>query len=241
MTRQGETEALVIRTYDIGETDKIVLLLTPNDGLVRAIAKGIRRPGSRFGGALELHAFVRVALNRGATFAYITQAELLNAHRTIAQHWQTATCAAALAEAMGQIAQEDHRDILLFDGHLNVLSVLNNQPIYPVNILDAALLRLAASQGVSPVLDRCAQGDGNEPAGFSVPHGGMVCAIHLPGSFARLNDEERMTFRYLALAPWPQVGETWIPTRPGLFIYRWVETHLHLNLRAWSTIPRPAN
>src|SRR5882672_11930573 len=48
-----ETEALVLRTYNLAEADKIVVCLTRNEGLVRGVARGSRRVKNRFGAALE--------------------------------------------------------------------------------------------------------------------------------------------------------------------------------------------
>ncbi|MDP8929063.1 MAG: recombination protein O N-terminal domain-containing protein, partial [Actinomycetota bacterium] len=46
-------QGIVLRTYKLGETDRILHVLSQGRGKVRAVAKGIRRPGSRFGGRLE--------------------------------------------------------------------------------------------------------------------------------------------------------------------------------------------
>src|SRR6266850_836047 len=48
-----ETEALVLRTYNLGEADKIVVCLTQSAGLIRGVAKGCRKLRNRFGAALE--------------------------------------------------------------------------------------------------------------------------------------------------------------------------------------------
>ena len=45
--------AIVLRTYKLGEADRIVILLTRGRGKVRAVAKGVRRTKSRFGARLE--------------------------------------------------------------------------------------------------------------------------------------------------------------------------------------------
>lgn len=236
--RHWETEGLVVRTYDFGETDRIIVLLTPNDGLIRCVAKGVRRPGSRFGGALEPHALVSLDLSHGTNLEFINQATLIRAHTAIAEDWGRAGCAAAMAEAVSIVGQEGQRDFPLFNGHLEVLGVLNAGPTYPVNILDAALLRLCASQGVAPAVGMCAQGDEEPIVGFSIPHGGGVCAMHLPGEFARLNDQEIKSLQILAAADWETIGSTPLADRPGRLIYRWAAANLHLTLKSWDSIPR---
>ena len=67
------TDAIVLSRFDYGEADRIMTLLTPVQGKFKAIAKGVRRPTSRLGGALEPLAELRVALARGRTFDVVTQ------------------------------------------------------------------------------------------------------------------------------------------------------------------------
>ncbi len=56
-----ETEGLVLKSYSLAEADKIVVLLTQNEGLVRGVAKGAKRLKSRFGGGLEPFSVVQIS------------------------------------------------------------------------------------------------------------------------------------------------------------------------------------
>src|SRR5665811_728720 len=67
------TDAIVLSRFDFGEADRILTLLTPDLGKIKAIAKGIRRPTSRIGGALEPLAELRIQLAEGRTFDVVTQ------------------------------------------------------------------------------------------------------------------------------------------------------------------------
>ena len=55
-----ETEALVLRTYNFGEADKIVVVLTQSAGVVRGVANGCRKLKSRFGAALEPFTLIKL-------------------------------------------------------------------------------------------------------------------------------------------------------------------------------------
>jgi len=55
------TDALILRTYDLGEADRIVVFLTSDRGKKRGVANGSRRPKSRFGGGLEPLTLARLA------------------------------------------------------------------------------------------------------------------------------------------------------------------------------------
>ena len=56
-----DSEAIVLRTYDLAEADKIVVCLTREAGVVRAVARGARRLKSRFGGGLEPFTLIRLS------------------------------------------------------------------------------------------------------------------------------------------------------------------------------------
>ena len=55
-----ETEGLILKTYGLAEADKIIVMLTQNEGLVRGVAKGAKRLKSRFGGGLEPFSIINV-------------------------------------------------------------------------------------------------------------------------------------------------------------------------------------
>ncbi|MGH9063603.1 MAG: DNA repair protein RecO, partial [Acidimicrobiales bacterium] len=67
-------EAVVLRTYKLGEADRIVVLVTAGRGKVRAVAKGVRKTKSRFGGRLEPPMHVALQLYSGRELDTVTQA-----------------------------------------------------------------------------------------------------------------------------------------------------------------------
>ncbi len=69
---------VVLRTYKLGEADRIVVLLTADHGKVRAVAKGVRKTKSRFGGRLEPLNHVSLLLYEGRELDIVSQAETLD-------------------------------------------------------------------------------------------------------------------------------------------------------------------
>ena len=67
--------AVVLRHYRLGEADRIVVLLTEEHGKVRAVAKGVRKTGSKFGARLEPLSHVRLLLYQGRELDIVSQAE----------------------------------------------------------------------------------------------------------------------------------------------------------------------
>src|SRR5918995_745200 len=66
--RRYTTEAIVLSRFDLGEADRVLTLITPAGGKLKAIAKGVRRTTSRLGGSLEPFAELTVALARGRAY-----------------------------------------------------------------------------------------------------------------------------------------------------------------------------
>ena len=56
-----DTEGITLKTYSLAEADKIVVLLTQNEGLIRGVAKGAKRLKSRFGGGLEPFSIINIS------------------------------------------------------------------------------------------------------------------------------------------------------------------------------------
>src|SRR5699024_12175280 len=75
---RSRDRAVVIRSYDFGEADRVIVLLTKDNGLVRAVAKGVRREKSRFGSRLQLFVNLYVQLYSGRHLATITQADTID-------------------------------------------------------------------------------------------------------------------------------------------------------------------
>src|SRR5688572_21107328 len=83
-----ETEALVLRTYNFGEADKIVVCLTRAAGLVRGVAKGCRKLKSRFGASLEPFTVVRISYyhKENQELVSLRQAEIIKSHFDLSSH-----------------------------------------------------------------------------------------------------------------------------------------------------------
>src|SRR5207237_1816358 len=92
------TDAIVLSRFELGEADRVLTMLTPEYGKVRAIAKGVRRPTSRLGGSLEPFAELHVALSHGRTFEHVTQVSVGHAWLRLRDSLESAATAWYLAE-----------------------------------------------------------------------------------------------------------------------------------------------
>src|SRR2546428_12911702 len=86
--RSYKTEAVVLRSIRFGEADRVLHLYTAERGRVGAVAKGIRKTKSRFGGRLEPLSHVELMLYRGSgELETVTGAQLVRSHAAARQDW----------------------------------------------------------------------------------------------------------------------------------------------------------
>ena len=131
----------MLRTYRLGEADRIVVLLTSGHGKVRAVAKGVRKTKSRFGSRLEPTSNVSLLMYEGRELDIVSQAESIDHFRSIRDDLARVTDAMALLEAVDQIAQEREANAPLYNmlvGALRSLRRTPGPPARPWVLLEAA-------------------------------------------------------------------------------------------------------
>lgn len=178
---------VVLRVQKIGEADRIITLITRKHGKVRAVAKGVRRTGSRFGARLEPFCHVDVQFYTGRTLDVITQVETVDVFASgLVADYQRYTAACAVLETADRLSAEEGepamRLYLLVAGALRALSARERDSSL---VLDAFLLRAMAFAGWAPAVRECARcGQPGPHRAFSVPAGGSVCAQCRPAGAA---------------------------------------------------------
>src|SRR4051794_4601752 len=99
-------EGVVLKTIKLGEADRILTLFTRRNGKVRAVAKGVRKTKSRFGGRLEPFTNVSLMIYAGRSLDTITSADILTSFREVRGDYARLTAAAAMAELVDKITLE---------------------------------------------------------------------------------------------------------------------------------------
>ena len=146
-------QGVVLRTHKLGETDRIVSILTPTRGKVRAVAKGVRRPGSRFGSRLEPTSHVALQLYEGRNLDTVTQVETVDSFSDLRRHLGALGAALALLEATDQVAQEQEANVPLYRMLVGALRALDREPS-PL-LVPAYFWKLLSLEGLHPELDAC--------------------------------------------------------------------------------------
>ena len=155
-------DGVVLRTQKLGEADRIITLLTRQNGRVRAVAKGVRRTKSRFGGRLEPFTHVDVLIHPGRSLDVITQAEVIRPYGTpLAGDYPRYTAGTVMLETAERFTPMEKepalRQFLLLIGGLRALGETGDQARDPRLVLDAYLLRSLAVAGYAPALEECAR------------------------------------------------------------------------------------
>jgi len=184
--------AVVLRTYKLGEADRIVTLLTRYNGKVRAVARGVRRTSSKFGGRLEPCSHIDVQLVQGRTLDVIAQVETVAGYsQPLRADYPRFTTAEVMLETADRlIAEEGEPAVQQYRLLIGALHALGGGAVQkpPMLILDSYLLRSLAVAGYAPSLGVCARcGAACERQWFSVTAGGLVCPACRPTGASRLD------------------------------------------------------
>ncbi|MGN9918842.1 DNA repair protein RecO [Micromonospora palomenae] len=177
-------DAVVLRVQKLGESDRIITLLTRRHGRLRAVARGIRRTTSKFGARLEPFGHVDVQLagdpkgNHGSSLHTVSQVEGIDLYgKRFLGDYPRYTAASAIAETAERLTPVEREPSLrLFQLTLGALRALADGSHATTLVLDAYLLRGMALAGWAPALVACAVcGTPGRHRAFSVPAGGAVC------------------------------------------------------------------
>jgi DNA repair protein RecO (recombination protein O) len=182
--RTSKTEAVVLRSFRLGEADRVLHVYTLEEGRVGAVAKGIRRTKSRFGARLEPLSHAEVMLHQGSgELATVTGASLLRPHSEAREDPYRLSVGLVGLEAMLRLFTEQERNPKAFEAltrFLDALDRLDGQaPEPPLDPLVLSFqLKLLWLSGYLPHLTSCVDcGAVDVPlVGFSAKAGGAVCA-----------------------------------------------------------------
>jgi DNA repair protein RecO (recombination protein O) len=231
-----KTEGIVLRSMRYGEADRILHLYTPHRGRVSAIAKGVRRSRSRFGGRLEPFFRLNLVLHEGRSdLLTVTAAETVAPHARLREDARALDAAARACDAVSRLFETGDPNTPVFHVLANELSLLEADPAKHATQANqlAFRLKLLLAGGFAPHLAGCAVcGEGDHLSGFSGAAGGMVCAACEGSGFPLGEDAHGFMVEALGrpLAEAPQADERAL-RQAERAILDTVEHHAHLRLR----------
>jgi DNA repair protein RecO (recombination protein O) len=187
MPGKVKTEAVVLRSIRFGEADRVLHLYSAQRGRIGAIAKGARRPRSRFGGRLEPFFRLRLVLYEGrGELATVTAASTVEGFPRLRSSRQALDAAARGSDAVLRLLDSTEPNPYAYNLFCRYLGLLDD-PVAGAAGLGTQLafrLKLALAAGFAPELTVCARcGEAEHLSGFSGAAGGVVCSACEAGSF----------------------------------------------------------
>ena len=182
-----KTEAIVLRSIRYGEADRVLHLYTPARGRIGAIAKGVRRARSRFGGRLEPFFHLRLMLHEGrGDLLTVTGADTIAGHRHLRERAPCLDAAARACDAVARLFESGEPNPPVFNLLGNELALLDASAAYASHANQLAFrVKLLLAAGLTPQLGACAScGEREHLAGFSGAAGGVVCSACEASAFA---------------------------------------------------------
>ncbi len=165
---------VVLRTYKLGESDRIVVLLTQDHGKVRAVAKGVRKTHSKFGARLEPMSHVKLLLAQGRELDIVNQAECVETLAPMMVDLDHLTNGIAVLEAADQMAMDREPVPHLYRMVVGALRTIGERsgPL----VVPSFYWKLLAAEGVRPELDVCVRcGEEGPLVAFDMDQGGALC------------------------------------------------------------------
>lgn len=166
--------AVVLRNYKLGESDRIIVMMTEAHGKVRAVAKGVRKTKSRFGARLEPLSHIDVQLYKGRNLDIVNQVELITTSFLLHNDLDRLIQGISMLEAVDQIAVDGEPAPYLYRMLVGALGTLS-QRASPI-VLAAFYWKLLAAEGVSPEVNMCVGCQSvTELVAFDLLEGGAQC------------------------------------------------------------------
>jgi DNA repair protein RecO (recombination protein O) len=232
-----KTEAVVLRSIRYGEADRILHLYTADRGRVGAIAKGVRRPKSRFGGRLEPFFRLDLLLHEGrGELLTVTQVATLAGYPRLRASAAALAAGARACDAVLRLLDSAEPNPAAYNLLCRYLALLDD-PTVATTSLQTALsfrLKLALAAGFSPELASCARcGEAEHLVGFSGAAGGVVCSSCEAGAFPLSEEAHSFMVESISrpLAEAPPGGEREL-RQAERAIGEILEHHAHVQLRA---------
>jgi DNA repair protein RecO (recombination protein O) len=230
-----KTEAVVLRSIRLGEADRVLHLYTEERGRVGAVAKGVRRVRSRFGGRLEPLSRVQLVLHEGrGDLCTITAADTVHAHASLRERRSAIERATDACDAVLRLFDSAEPNGPAYNLLCHELALLDADEALATRAQALAFrLKLLLAAGFVPELAACAScGERDDIGAFSAQAGGVVCPGCEAGSFPLSAEAHQFMVAALTnpLADVPPASESAL-RRADRAIRETAEHHAHVQLR----------
>lgn len=198
------SEAIVLRSIKLGESDKIITLFTKEFGIKRAVARGIRKTTSKFGARLEPFNCVDVQLYQGRSLDTITQVEIIHPFsKFISQRFEVFSAAGMVNELCEKLLEESVKFLSLYALTKGALFSLVHKDYRPIFISASFCLRALAVSGWAVSCFACANcGEPGFHEYFNVRYGGAMCNECREAGCVKISVESMRVLSFLLSGDW---------------------------------------
>jgi DNA repair protein RecO (recombination protein O) len=221
--RAYKTEAVVLRSFRLGEADRVLHLYTLERGRIGAVAKGVRKTKSRFGARLEPLSHGELLLHQGGgDLQTVTGAELIRSHRQIREEPYRLSVGLVAAEAMLRLFPEQEANERAFRALTRFLDLVDELGPHPraAPAVDPLVLsfqlKLLWLSGYLPHVTSCAEcGVDRGLTGYSPKAGGAICEACSNGSVLPLSRDGLVGIEGLLRRPLDEAATAGLTARGG--------------------------
>jgi DNA repair protein RecO (recombination protein O) len=230
-----KTQAVVLRSIRYGEADRVLHLYSRERGRIGAIAKGVRRVKSRFGGRLEPFFRIDLMAHEGrGELCTVTSVETVDAHPGLRERRDSLDRAVQACDAVLRLLDSQEPNPAAYNLLCHELALLDRHPAAATRSQALAFrLKLLLAAGFAPELGSCAScGEREHLAAFSASAGGVVCPGCEAGSFPLTGEAHAFLVEALGrpLADFPGASERALG-QADRAIAETMEYHAHVRLR----------
>ncbi|MCR4880536.1 MAG: DNA repair protein RecO [bacterium] len=181
MAQLYTTNAININSYNLSENDKIIVMYSKDNGIIRCVAKGVKKPKSKLGGRMDLLINNNLVLSKGKNLDVVSQAEVINGFKNIRLDFTRLGLAIYCAELVGIFGVEndpnsEHIYKLMLDTLDKIDKTSGKSNLLPI-VFDFQL-ELMDITGYKLALDNCSCCGKPYKSGdfrFSISSGGVIC------------------------------------------------------------------
>lgn len=181
MKEQFTTNVINLKSYNLSEADKIIVMYSKEKGLIKGVAKGLKKTTSKLGGRMDMLVANKLMINKGKTLDTICQAEALNTFFNLRNDMDKLFYAMYASEIISNFGSENDPNseeiYTLFYSLLDKLSQAKTKENILLNIIKFQL-KIMDITGYSIELNdcvKCLKEPNSEEIYFSIEQGGILC------------------------------------------------------------------
>lgn len=172
-------EAIVIRSIDYGEGNKIVTLFTKTHGKIAVMARGAKKLKSRLTAAAQLFTYGEYVFYKNGQMGTLNHGEIVESHHLLREQLHMSAYAAYLVELADRALQEQEAGAYMFEQLKASLEAIEQEKD-PQIVIHLFEMKIIAASGYAPVLEECVScGRSSELFAMSAQLGGMLCSYCL--------------------------------------------------------------